>query len=93
MVIEQVEVTKLLGVTLDCKLSWSKQVETTVATIGRSLSIIKRYSAFSTTLSTMQVPQAIVLLHLDYCSVVWSGATKRDSEQGSTVGPWMYTES
>ena len=29
--IEQVEVTKLLGVTLDCKLSWSKHVDTTVA--------------------------------------------------------------
>ena len=31
-----------------------------------------------TTLSTRQVLQALVLLHLDYCSVVWSGATKRD---------------
>uniref|UniRef100_A0A674BY08 Transforming growth factor beta regulator 1 n=1 Tax=Salmo trutta TaxID=8032 RepID=A0A674BY08_SALTR len=38
---------------------------------------------------------ALVLSHLDYCSVVWSGATKRtiaiSSEQGSTAGPWMYT--
>jgi hypothetical protein len=39
--IEQVEVTKLLGVTLDCKLSWSKHVDTTVAKLGRGLSIIK----------------------------------------------------
>ena len=31
--IEQVEVTKLLGVTLDCKLSWSKHIDTTVAKI------------------------------------------------------------
>ena len=76
--IEQVEVTKLLGVTLDCKLSWSKHFDTTVTKMGRSLSIIKRYSAFLTTLSTRQVLQALVLMHLDYCSVVWSGATKRD---------------
>jgi hypothetical protein len=76
--IEQVEVTKLLGVTLDCKLSWSKHVDTTVAKMGRSLSIIKLCSAFLTTLSTRLVLQALVLLHLDYCSVVWSGATKRD---------------
>ena len=31
-----------------------------------------------TTLLTRQVLQAIVLSYLDYCSVVWSGATKRD---------------
>ena len=70
--IEQVDVTKLLGVTLDCKLV--KHIDTTVAKI-RSLSKIKCCSAFSTALSTRQVQQALVLSHLDYCSVVWSGAT------------------
>ena len=33
MEIEQVELTKLLEVTLDCKRSWSKHVATTVAKI------------------------------------------------------------
>jgi hypothetical protein len=46
--IEQVEGTKLLEVTLYCKLSWSKHVDTTVAKMGRSLSIIKCCSAFLT---------------------------------------------
>ena len=58
--------------------SWSKHIDTTVAKMGTSLSIIKCCSAFLTTLSTGQVLQALVLSHLDYCSVVWSGATKRD---------------
>ena len=40
--IEQVEMTKLLGVTLDCKRSWSKPIDTAVTKMGRSLSIIKR---------------------------------------------------
>ena len=70
--------TKLLGVTLDCKLSWSKHIDAVVAKMGRRLSIIKRCSAFLTTLSTRQVLQALVLSHLDYCSVVWSGTTKKD---------------
>jgi hypothetical protein len=97
--IEKVEMTKQLGATLDCKLSWSKLIDAVVAKVGRSLSIIKRYSAFLTTLSTRQVLQALVLSHLDHCSVVWSGATKKllrkiaiGSEQGSTASPWMYTE-
>ena len=70
--------TKPLGVTLDYKLSWSKYIDTTVANMGRSLSIIKCCSSFLTTQSTRQVLQVLVLSHLDYCSFVWSGATKRD---------------
>jgi hypothetical protein len=46
--------------------------------MGGSLFVIKSYSTFLTALSTRQVLQALVLSHLDYCSVVWSGATKRD---------------
>ena len=134
VIIEKVKVTKQVGVTLDWKLSWSNHVDTTVAKIGRRMSIIKHcstflptlstrqvlqvlVSTFLTTLSTRQVLQALVLSHLDYCSVLWSGATKKDlgklqlvqnraarlalrtgqhgrpSGQGSTAGPWMYTES
>jgi hypothetical protein len=73
---EQVEMTKLLGVTLDCKLP--KNIDAVVAKMERSLSIIKQCSAFLATLSTRQILQALVLSHLDYCSVVWSGATKKD---------------
>ena len=46
--------------------------------MGRSLSIIKWCSAFLTTLSTRQDLKALVLSHLDYSSVVWSGATKKE---------------
>jgi hypothetical protein len=76
--IEQIEMTQLLGVTPDSKLSWSKHIDAVVANMGRSLSIINRCSAFLTTLSTTHVLQALVLSHIDYCSVVWSGATKND---------------
>ena len=57
--IEQAEMTELLAVTLDCKLSWPKHIDITVAKMGRSLSIIKRCSTFLT-LSTRQVLQALV---------------------------------
>jgi hypothetical protein len=35
--IEQVEETKLLGISLDCKLSWSKHIDAMVATMGREV--------------------------------------------------------
>jgi hypothetical protein len=75
--IEQVEMTKLLGVTLHCKLSWSKHIDAGVDKMGRSLSIIMRCSAFLTP-STKHVLQALVL---SYLTVVWSGATKKDGTQ------------
>ena len=38
--IEHVEETKLLGLTLYCKLTWSKHIDATVAKMGRGLSVI-----------------------------------------------------
>jgi hypothetical protein len=54
--IEQVDVTKLLGVTLDCKLLWSKHIDTTVSKMGRSMFIIKCCSKFLTALSMSYRP-------------------------------------
>ena len=34
--------TKLLGVTLDCKLSWSKYIDAVVAKIGRDKSVYNK---------------------------------------------------
>jgi hypothetical protein len=55
-------------------VSWSKHIDAVVARKGRSLSIIRRYSAFLNN----TINKALVLLHWDDCSVMWSGATKRD---------------
>ena len=42
---EQVEETNLLGDTLDCKLSWSKHIDSMFGKMVRGLAIIKRCSA------------------------------------------------
>ena len=94
--IEKVKVTKLLGVIMDCKLLWSKYVDTTVPKMGRSLPIIKHSSAL--TLSTRQVPQALVVAPgLLFSRVVRchkKGLRKIaiGAEQGSTAGPLKYME-
>ena len=42
--IKQVEMTTLLGITLDCKLSWSKHIDAVVAKMGRSLSVLNLHA-------------------------------------------------
>ena len=87
MEIGHVEVINLLGVTLDCELSWSNHIDATVAKMGRSRSIIKCCSSFLPMLSTRHVLQALVLSYLD-CPVVWSDDKNIiiGPEQGSTAG-------
>ena len=76
--VEQVEETQLLCVTLDCKLSWSKHIDSMVVKMETGLAVIKRCSAFLTPHSKKQVLQALVLSNLDYCPFVWSSAARKD---------------
>ena len=56
--VEQVEV--LLDVTLDCKQSWSKHMDSMVVEKGRGLAVMKRCSAFLTPHSKKHVLQPLV---------------------------------
>ena len=44
--VELVEETKSLGVTLDCKLSWSKHLDSMFVKVGTGLAVIKRGPSF-----------------------------------------------
>lgn len=79
--VEQVQEIKLLGVTLDSILSWSEHIDLLVQKMGRNISVVRRCSPFLTPQLTKQVLQTLVLSHLDYCSVVWSGTTKTNLQK------------
>ena len=70
--VEQVEETKLLAVTLDCKRPWSKHIDLIVVKMGRGLSLLNRCSL--TPHSKKQVLQALVLSY----PVVWSSSARKD---------------
>ena len=76
--IEQVSETKLLGVTLDSHLSWSSHIDKLTKKMGRGLALIRRSAEYLTSASVVQVIQALVLSHLDYCPAVWSSASKKE---------------
>ena len=76
--IEQVDEVKLLGVTLDSHLTWSTHIDNVTKKMGGGLSMIRRCAEFLTPTSAVQVIQALVISHLDYCPVVWSNAAKKD---------------
>lgn len=74
--VNQVRETKLLGVTLDERLSWSTQINKTIAKMGAGISVIKRCTKYLTNTSKRQVIQALILSNMDYCPVVWSNLAK-----------------
>lgn len=78
---EQVDETKHLGVILDSRLKGSKQIEKTLAVMGRGLAVIKRCVHFLPHQCIYQIVQILVLTLLDYCSVVWSSASNKDLEK------------
>jgi len=76
--IKQVKVTKLLGVTLDDKLSWSKHIDTIVNKMDKALAAVRRCRNHLTPDLRILVVSSLVLSQLDYCQIVWANATKKD---------------
>ena len=74
--IEQVNEVKLLGITVDDKLSWNKQIDQIVKKMGRSMGAIKHCRRHLPTFLIKQLVQALVISQIDYCSMIWSNTTE-----------------
>ena len=79
--IEQVYEVKLLGITIDNAMSWSKHIDNIVCRMGRGVAVVRRVSRYMTVEIRRQVLNAIVLSLLDYCFIVWSSASKGNLEK------------
>jgi len=70
--IKRVDHTKLLGLTVDDQLSWSKHVEEISKKVSSSIGALKHVRPFISTKTAVQIYNALTLPHFDYCSRVWN---------------------
>ena len=69
--IEQVHVTKLLGVHIDSNLTWASQFESVCKMLSQRIGILYRIRGYIPKNVAIQVFNALVLPHMDFCSTVW----------------------
>ena len=69
--INKVETVKSLGVHIDKHLSWSVHIEKITKKIASAIGALKRITPFITTKTAVQVYQALIQPHFDYCCSVW----------------------
>ena len=71
--IKRVDHTKSLGLTIDAQLSWSKHVDEISKKVSSAIGALKRVRPFIPTDVAVQIYNALILPHFDYCSPVWDG--------------------
>ena len=69
--IQRVDHTKSLGLTIDSQLSWSKHVGEICKKASSAIGALKRVRPFISKDVAVQICNALILAHFDYCSSVW----------------------
>ena len=69
--IKKVEEAKSLGLFIDEHLSWTKHIEEISKKISSAIGALKRIRQFISESTALQIYQALILPHFDYCSPVW----------------------
>ena len=69
--IKKVKEAKSLGLFIDEHLSWAKHIEEISKKISSAIGALKRIRPFISESTALQMYQALILPHFDYCSPVW----------------------
>ena len=69
--ITKVKEAKSLGVIIDEHLSWSNHIDALSKKISSAIGALKRVRPFISEHTVLQIYQALILPHFDYCSSVW----------------------
>ena len=70
-IIKRVDHTKSLGLTIDAQLSWGKHIEEICKKVSSAIGALKRLRPFISKETAIQIYNALILPHFDYCSLVW----------------------
>ena len=70
-IIKRVNHTKSLGLTIDAQLSWGKHNEEIWREVSSAISALKRVQHFISKETAIQIYNALIMPHFDYCSPVW----------------------
>lgn len=74
--IEQVTEVELLGVLIDSRMSWTKQIDEMLKKMGRAMAAIRYCKIYLPRHLIKQLMEALVLSQLDYCTVIWSNTSE-----------------
>lgn len=71
--IAQSKCTSYLGIELDDRVIFDKQLDKQISKINRSIGVLKRVAKYLPVETRKTLFNTIVLPHYDYCSTVWGG--------------------
>ena len=71
--ISRVEHAKSLGLIIDDRLSWSNHISELCRKISSSIGALSRIRPLISQSTAVQIYNALVQLHFDYCAPVWDG--------------------
>ena len=70
-IIKRVDKTKSLGLTIDAQLSCGKHVKEFCKKVSSAIGALKRARPLISKETAIQIYNALIMPHLDYCSPVW----------------------
>ena len=69
--VQQVEVTKFLGVLLDQHLSWKYHINHVVKKVSKTIGIISKARFFLSSKSLLSLYYTLVYPYPNYCNIAW----------------------
>ena len=69
--VQQVEVTKFLGVLLDQHLSWKYHINHVAKKVSKTKGIISKARFFLSSTSLLSLYYTLVYRYLNYCNITW----------------------